>query len=327
MNYSKFFISIILLCCLIFSSCDTEKPNPIITPEETFVGNVADGIGYEYDEKTRTLTIMGIGKMGNGKYAPWMYTKPKTVIVSEGITTIGYYAFAYYIDEVTVDFTGFNVLECAQIPNSVTKIGECAFSNCMNLSKINIPNSVVKIGDDAFEYTGLKKIKFPKNLEKINIGVCFNCEKLEKVQFGPKVKLIDVCAFWSCSNLTTINLPDSLLELRSSAFEYCYNLSNIDIPQNVTYIGETTFKDCTSLTEMAFPESVEVIDKKAFFNCEKLKTVTINGKKTKLGKYSFGYKKADKEIVPIEGFTIKGYKGSTAEKYAEENGIKFIPLD
>ena len=36
------------------------------------------------------------------------------------------------------------------IPNSVTTIGEGAFSDCKSLISINIPNSVTTIGKDAF---------------------------------------------------------------------------------------------------------------------------------------------------------------------------------
>ncbi|MBR4989392.1 MAG: leucine-rich repeat domain-containing protein [Bacteroidaceae bacterium] len=37
------------------------------------------------------------------------------------------------------------------IPNSVTSIGEYAFSGCSGLTSITIPNSVTSIGDYAFE--------------------------------------------------------------------------------------------------------------------------------------------------------------------------------
>ncbi len=38
------------------------------------------------------------------------------------------------------------------IPNSVTNIGNAAFSGCSSLTKINIPNSVTNIGNEAFSY-------------------------------------------------------------------------------------------------------------------------------------------------------------------------------
>jgi hypothetical protein len=38
------------------------------------------------------------------------------------------------------------------IPNSVTSIGDRAFSGCSSLTSITIPNSVTSIGDYAFSY-------------------------------------------------------------------------------------------------------------------------------------------------------------------------------
>ena len=37
------------------------------------------------------------------------------------------------------------------------------------------------------------------------------------------------------------------------------------------------------------------------------------------------YKKT--KHIRVKGFTIKGYKGTAAEKYAKKNGFKFVALD
>lgn len=54
---------------------------------------------------------------------------------------------------------GLSDLTVVTMPNSVTKIGEYAFSECSGLKSINIPNSVTTISDWAFvNCTGLTKI-------------------------------------------------------------------------------------------------------------------------------------------------------------------------
>ena len=54
------------------------------------------------------------------------------------------------------------------IPNSVTNIGNAAFSGCSSLTKINIPNSVTNIGNEAFECcSSLTKINIPNSLTNI----------------------------------------------------------------------------------------------------------------------------------------------------------------
>ena len=54
------------------------------------------------------------------------------------------------------------------IPNSVTEIGNYAFSYCSSLTNITIPNSVTEIGECAFSgCSSLKNITIPNNVAKI----------------------------------------------------------------------------------------------------------------------------------------------------------------
>ena len=81
------------------------------------------------------------------KYPLW-YSVTKsihTVVIGDKITTIGMYAF---IDCGLTSIT---------IPNSVTAIGQGAFTRCNNLESLVIPNSVITLGNWAFnQCTGLK---------------------------------------------------------------------------------------------------------------------------------------------------------------------------
>ena len=85
-----------------------------------------------------TLTISGTD-MPNGQ--PWgaQARNIKKVVINDGVTNIGDYAF----------------LECRNltsisIPNSVTSIGEFAFYLCQELTSITIPESLTSIGSGAF---------------------------------------------------------------------------------------------------------------------------------------------------------------------------------
>ena len=62
------------------------------------------------------------------------------------------------------------------IPNSVTNIGNAAFSGCSSLTKINIPNSVTNIGNEAFECCrSLTKINIPNSVTNIGKRAFYNC--------------------------------------------------------------------------------------------------------------------------------------------------------
>ena len=94
------------------------------------------------------LTISGTGAMTDYEYSPWDGMDVKKIVIGDGITTIGEYAF--------IGCTGLTSVE---IPNSVTSIGKAAIGNCTGLTSIIIPSSVTNIGYSAFNgCTGLEKI-------------------------------------------------------------------------------------------------------------------------------------------------------------------------
>ena len=75
------------------------------------------------------LTISGTGAMANWrkKMSPWygIYYKVKSVVIEDGVTSIGNYAFFSCAS-----------LKNITLPNSVTSIGDHAFDNCRSLNNI-----------------------------------------------------------------------------------------------------------------------------------------------------------------------------------------------
>ena len=69
-----------------------------------------------------TLTINGTG--GMGYQTPWMSYRDsiKSLVVEEGVTTVGRSAFS-----------GCDQLTSATLPTSLTEIGQSAFLGCFNL--------------------------------------------------------------------------------------------------------------------------------------------------------------------------------------------------
>ena len=111
------------------------------------------------------------------------------------------------------------------IPNSVTTIGDHAFSGCYFLTSINIPNSVTTIGKGAFS----------------------GCSSLTSINIPNSVTTIERSAFWECASLTNINIPNSVTKIGECAFGGCESLTSINIPNSVTTIGKGAFSDCDSL--------------------------------------------------------------------------------
>ena len=133
---------------------------------------------------------------------PWSSQKDKIkkVIIENGVTSIGDYAFS--------DCSG---LTSVTIPNSVTSIGSSAFFDCKALTSINLPNSVTSIGKTAF----------------------YDCSALTTVSIGNSVKSIGESAFKDCYALTTVSIGNSVKNVGESAFYGCYNLQTITINNQV----------------------------------------------------------------------------------------------
>lgn len=94
-----------------------------------------------------------------------------SVIIPDSVTSIGDYAFSYCIE-----------LTSLIIPNSVTSIGKHTFYGCVKLSSVIIPNSVVSIGDFAFfDCSGLTSITIPNSVTSIGVGAFRRCNGLTSV--------------------------------------------------------------------------------------------------------------------------------------------------
>lgn len=89
------------------------------------------------------------------------------------------------------------------------------------------------------------------------------------------------------------------------------------------------FEDCTALKSVTISNGITDIYDYAFVNCNNLKSVTIPSSVTDIGLYALGFResKYTKDYIKIDGFTIKGVKGSVAEEYANELGFDFVAVE
>jgi hypothetical protein len=178
-------------------------------------------LDWKLDE-AGVLVIYGMGEMPDYSYpdfAPWSHLNNiiYTVIIEDGVTNIGNYAFYDHGKLFFVD-----------IPWSVKHIGEVAFGNCSELTSVDIPSSVTEIDNAAFH----------------------SCQNLTSVTLPSLLDVIEWSAFEGCSKLATVVIPKSVTEIKRSAFKGCGNLSYIYIPSSVAYIDGDAFADCKGL--MAF---------------------------------------------------------------------------
>ena len=157
------------------------------------------------------------------------------------------------------------------IPNSVTKIGDEAFSSCKSLQSVTIPNSVTSIGDKAFSSCiSLQSVTIPNSVTKIGDEAFGWCKSLQSVTISNSVKSIGNKTFWWCESLQSVTIPNSVTSIGDDAFISCLSLQSITIPNSVTKIGDYAFCGCKSLQSVTIPNSVTSIGDLAFWECTHL---------------------------------------------------------
>ena len=169
-------------------------------------GTCGTNLTWNFSEGSGVLTITGTGDMTNYDMSKQTPTNPtpwnsyrdkiKSVILSNGVTSIGDYAFWFC-----------NKMTSVTIPNSVTSIGSSAFYNCCSLTSITIPNSVTSIGNSAFSGCSfLTSIDIPNSVKTIGDRVFYDCHTLTSIEIPNSVTTIGEGAFKSCDGITTITI-------------------------------------------------------------------------------------------------------------------------
>ena len=277
-----------------------------------------------------TLTINGTGAMPNytSTTMPWKdyLTTIKKVVVEEGVTSLGNYAFR-----------SCSSLVEATLGESIATIGTYAFSHCTALEKVNIPASVSTIGNFAFyNCNKLQEIIFPEGLATIGQYAFYQCKSLTDVtllattaptlgdkvftqipstatlycQYGgdysawepyfATISYTDVVDSGSCStNLTWVLTNDSTLIISGNGAmgnftsasspwkDHLTAIKKVVVEEGVTSLGNYAFRGCSSLVEATLAESVTTLGTYLFSHCTSLEKVNIPEGVTTLGNYAF----------------------------------------
>jgi len=241
--------------------------------------------------------------------------------------------FTYTVTNNTVTITDCDETQAqgfVEIPSTiagfpVTKIATGACKGCIHLTSICIPDSVTTIGDEAFSGCAFQEIAIPDSVRLIGFGVLSNCNNLTSVtipflgssvtsdsnfgylfgslpyvtqnDFLPEslqtVILTDECqtvwdnAFLNCSNIKTVFIGNNATSIGNSAFSGCTTLETVSIGNQVMNLGVSAFSGCTALKTVLNVSGVQDIGYCAFTSCINLSSLDSFSSAVNIGSYAF----------------------------------------
>ena len=257
-----------------------------------------------------TVNFAENGKLKEiGDYAFYICMSLKTLKLTEGIESIGAYAFSGEAlkkvkvgssDGVYLD-THMTALTSVTIPGSVTSIGNYAFGSNFGLTSVKFQdgNADLTIGDCAFGGGVMTIAERPQNALSITLpartvdpGSFLYHEGLKSVTFAEDSKLTSIpSSFCLNTGISAIEIPASVTEIGSSAFAECPHLATITFAEGskLTTIGDGAFAGIANdtqgfggqsyvpmpYTSIELPASLTTLGKQVFDVTPNLEKITV----------------------------------------------------
>ena len=195
-------------------------------------------------------------------------------------------------------FYEMNSLKEITIPNSVTSIGEDAFSYCSGLTKVNYLGSVEKWVEFDFTSSTSNPTYYAQDLyingelltevkiysaDSIKFSAFYNCKSIKSVEIGSNITSIGSSAFYGCNGMTSIvwnakNCTDFSGYSSSPFYGVRSQITSFTYGNEVEHIPAYLCYEMSSLKEITIPTSVISIGEDAFEGCSGLTSVVWNAK-------------------------------------------------
>lgn len=281
---------------------------------------------------------------------PTLFCKDTPEIVFEPATKTGFSFEGWYKDaDLTERVTSFDPSKIEGDPQKLVLYAKWESYNGFEFRKLTTEDAVVIIG-----YTGdSTDIVLPERMGGYPV-VGFSLEdEYEESEACRNIKTIRLnnnitnCNYSHFNNLPALeqiivnednvglSSVDGVLYDKAEKVLYSYPCGKkgqrYTVPEGVETIDTYAVRWNPELTAITLPSSLKTVEWLGI-DCEYLKEVTILSPDVDLENSWLGVIVDDEDeenptYTPIEGFSIIGKRGSSAEAYASEYGIRFVELD
>ena len=270
-------------------------------------------LGITFEIIGTTLYVRGRGPMEDYSGSPFRYDGITEVVVEEGVTSIGNYAFEK-----------INSLAKVTLPETLEKIGNSAFT-LTPLQEIDLPSGLISIGSSAFSHCeNLTSITGGENLEYVDVSAFY---KVPYVENHPEDALIiGHCYVKYNGSDSEVVVPEGVTLIASEAFKSCWTVASVSLPEGLLEIGNSAFYDCKGLSSVHIPDTVHTLGGSAFAKCPELRTVTGGNGLLHVGGDIFTgspWKGQPQGDFMLLGSALIDYRGESREIMVPE-GIKGI---
>ena len=224
-------------------------------PDGASSGTCGEDATWAFDASTRTLTISGTGSVSDN--SGWLQNAYliKGVVVEEGITAIGPRIFE------------LGTFTSVSLPDTLTSLGDGAFSGCAALTSIELSDSVRTVGAQAFSgCVSLKEATLSSALTSLGARAFMDCTSLESITELGEISEIKDSTFSGCLALESVSIPSSVTKIGSGAFRRCESAfaGGIIFPAALSEIGNSAFQGCSEVSSIEFTGSAPLISSSAF---------------------------------------------------------------
>lgn len=224
------------------------------------------------------------------------------------------------------------------IPESVTSIGDKAFSGCTQLTNIVLPGSLKSIGIGSFSYcNSLTTITIPDSVTSIGASAFGDCSALTSITIPENVIFIGANAFSGCSALTSVKWESiscqDFTQYDRPFSTSCDNFKLFTFGDKVEHIPSYLCQGMVGLTTLTFPESLISIGSRAFYNCLGLTSLIIPENVNYIGSEAFGvsFGKTSKiqsiewNAIRVDNFGVNALVNKTVTDFKFGDKVELIP--